>query len=294
MIPIPRLMRRRHISERRSLNSAKKTIITEYLMGESSTNNSSLEETNELKEESRTLKSSSTNEGGDANDDVLQKTRKENDNLRKQVKILEEEIASLQKQLRDKSNSNDNEVKHDHPEKTQQNGWIPGGFSLPNLFEKNYNKKSSVKFQALSDIELQAVDDANVFVISDDDDDDNKVDIEKDLNSAKNSSTNSNPQKIEFSSLVESEQKKDSELWLDVEADLEASPKATYINQTFWQQFKDRCSWLVGLLILQSCSSFILKRNEELLESHLDIYNFLTMLVGAGGNAGNQACVRGR
>ena len=55
---------------------------------------------------------------------------------------------------------------------------------------------------------------------------------------------------------------------------------------------KDRAGWLVGLLVLQSCSSFILARNEALLESHLVIVQFLTMLVGAGGNAGNQASVR--
>ena len=55
---------------------------------------------------------------------------------------------------------------------------------------------------------------------------------------------------------------------------------------------RDRAGWLVGLLVLQSCSSFILARNEDLLESHLVIVQFLTMLVGAGGNAGNQASVR--
>ena len=55
---------------------------------------------------------------------------------------------------------------------------------------------------------------------------------------------------------------------------------------------RDRAGWLVGLLALQSCSSFILARNEALLESHLVIVQFLTMLVGAGGNAGNQASVR--
>jgi Mg/Co/Ni transporter MgtE len=45
--------------------------------------------------------------------------------------------------------------------------------------------------------------------------------------------------------------------------------------------------------VLQSASSFIISRNEALLQSHLVIVQFLTMLVGAGGNAGNQASVRG-
>jgi Mg/Co/Ni transporter MgtE len=47
----------------------------------------------------------------------------------------------------------------------------------------------------------------------------------------------------------------------------------------------------VGLLVLQSLSSFIIARNEVLLQNHLVIVRFLTMLVGAGGNAGNQASV---
>ena len=50
--------------------------------------------------------------------------------------------------------------------------------------------------------------------------------------------------------------------------------------------------WLIGLLIFQSCSSFILASNEDLLRVHPSIIFFLTMLVGAGGNAGNQAAVR--
>jgi len=55
---------------------------------------------------------------------------------------------------------------------------------------------------------------------------------------------------------------------------------------------RDRGKWLVGLLVLQSCSSFILAANEALLQRHPAIIYFLTMLVGAGGNAGNQASVR--
>lgn len=61
---------------------------------------------------------------------------------------------------------------------------------------------------------------------------------------------------------------------------------------SFFAQIKDRGGWLVGLLILQSMSSFILEYNEKLLKKHIIIVNFLTMLVGAGGNAGNQASVR--
>ena len=51
---------------------------------------------------------------------------------------------------------------------------------------------------------------------------------------------------------------------------------------------RSRASWLLGLLICQSFSSFILADNEQLLVSHPTIIYFMTMLVGAGGNAGNQ------
>ena len=60
----------------------------------------------------------------------------------------------------------------------------------------------------------------------------------------------------------------------------------------FFSQLKNRATLLVGLLIFQSCSSFILKRYSALLEEFPIIVYFLTMLVGAGGNAGNQAAVR--
>jgi hypothetical protein len=58
-------------------------------------------------------------------------------------------------------------------------------------------------------------------------------------------------------------------------------------NISFGRALYDRCSWLIGLLLFQSCSSYILADNVELLQSHPAIIFFLTMLVGAGGNAGN-------
>lgn len=63
-------------------------------------------------------------------------------------------------------------------------------------------------------------------------------------------------------------------------------------NVTFYSDLLDRGTWLIGLLIFQSCSSFILSSFEDLLQRHPSIVYFLTMLVGAGGNAGNQAAVR--
>eukprot|EP01012_Entosiphon_sulcatum_P035199 TRINITY_DN44685_c0_g1_i1.p1 TRINITY_DN44685_c0_g1~~TRINITY_DN44685_c0_g1_i1.p1 ORF type:complete len:230 (-),score=20.03 TRINITY_DN44685_c0_g1_i1:38-727(-) len=53
-----------------------------------------------------------------------------------------------------------------------------------------------------------------------------------------------------------------------------------------------RTSVLVILLLFQSISSSVLTRYEDLIAHHTIIPLFLTMLVGAGGNAGNQATVR--
>ena len=50
--------------------------------------------------------------------------------------------------------------------------------------------------------------------------------------------------------------------------------------------------WLLGLLVLQSMSSFVLDSYQDLLREHLVVTLFLTMLVGAGGNAGNQSAIK--
>lgn len=53
-----------------------------------------------------------------------------------------------------------------------------------------------------------------------------------------------------------------------------------------------RGRWLLGLLVLQSTSSFVLDHYQQLLRDHLVVTLFLTMLVGAGGNAGNQSAIK--
>ncbi|CAG9463146.1 unnamed protein product [Pedinophyceae sp. YPF-701] len=53
-----------------------------------------------------------------------------------------------------------------------------------------------------------------------------------------------------------------------------------------------RGRWLLGLLVLQSSSSFVLESYEGLVREHLVVTLFLTMLVGAGGNAGNQSAIQ--
>ena len=65
----------------------------------------------------------------------------------------------------------------------------------------------------------------------------------------------------------------------------------TSLHEPFSTRLRKRAGVLVGLLIFQSCSSAILASFEKLLQRHPVVIFFLTMLVGAGGNAGNQAAV---
>ena len=60
----------------------------------------------------------------------------------------------------------------------------------------------------------------------------------------------------------------------------------------FTAELGSRLGLLAGLMVVQSLSSVILARFEGLLREHLVVTLFLTMLVGAGGNAGNQAAVK--
>mmetsp|Transcript_5742 Transcript_5742/g.16437 ORF Transcript_5742/g.16437 Transcript_5742/m.16437 type:complete len:326 (-) Transcript_5742:998-1975(-) len=64
-------------------------------------------------------------------------------------------------------------------------------------------------------------------------------------------------------------------------------PVMTSVKEAF-----TRGRWLLGLLILQSTSSMVLDKYEGLLKEHLFVTLFLTMLVGAGGNAGNQSAIK--
>ena len=61
-------------------------------------------------------------------------------------------------------------------------------------------------------------------------------------------------------------------------------------SKTLPQRMRRR--WLLGLLVLQSTSSIVLDAYQDLLKHHLVVTLFLTMLVGAGGNAGNQSAIK--
>ena len=65
-----------------------------------------------------------------------------------------------------------------------------------------------------------------------------------------------------------------------------------FLDQEMWIRDCARRRWLLGLLVLQSMSSFVLDSYQDLLREHLVVTLFLTMLVGAGGNAGNQSAIK--
>ena len=62
-------------------------------------------------------------------------------------------------------------------------------------------------------------------------------------------------------------------------------------GQSFLSESLFRTGTIIALLILQSGSSIILEAYEDIISRHVILILFLTMIVGAGGNAGCQAAV---
>ena len=62
-------------------------------------------------------------------------------------------------------------------------------------------------------------------------------------------------------------------------------------RQSVLEEAAERGRWLCALLVLQSASGTVLQGFEELISTHIVITFFLTMLVGAGGNCGNQSAI---
>jgi len=63
----------------------------------------------------------------------------------------------------------------------------------------------------------------------------------------------------------------------------------SYFQTSFKSLFFQRSIWLGSLLLLQSVSGFILSQYSTLIQSHIILSFFYTMLIGTGGNAGNQS-----
>ena len=63
----------------------------------------------------------------------------------------------------------------------------------------------------------------------------------------------------------------------------------SYFATPWWILIRQRLPWLVGLLVLQSFSSIIMAKYGAVMDQYVILTFFLTMLVGTGGNAGNQS-----
>ena len=79
---------------------------------------------------------------------------------------------------------------------------------------------------------------------------------------------------------------------LDNDLDLDAMDGLVDADATVVEEAWTRGRWLLGLLVLQSSSSVVLQQYADLVRENIVITLFLTMLVGAGGNAGNQSAIR--
>ena len=78
----------------------------------------------------------------------------------------------------------------------------------------------------------------------------------------------------------------------DLDLDLDAMESLVDADATVVEEALTRGRWLLGLLVLQSSSSVVLQQYADLVRENIVITLFLTMLVGAGGNAGNQSAIR--
>lgn len=104
--------------------------------------------------------------------------------------------------------------------------------------------------------------------------------------------SNTDESEIPFASPMEIGVDEDNDLLMMKEKNKNSLDCPLEPEISFWSALLERSGVLILLLILQSLSSIVLELNEELLETNPALIFFLTMLAGAGGNAGNQASVR--
>mmetsp|Transcript_9653 Transcript_9653/g.14533 ORF Transcript_9653/g.14533 Transcript_9653/m.14533 type:complete len:324 (+) Transcript_9653:50-1021(+) len=88
--------------------------------------------------------------------------------------------------------------------------------------------------------------------------------------------------------LLNNNSSEDDELGL-LSGEIEEQADDDYWQTPVWKHISQRLPLLLTLLLLQSLSSFILSLFQNLIEQHIVITLYLTMLVGTGGNAGGQS-----
>lgn len=66
---------------------------------------------------------------------------------------------------------------------------------------------------------------------------------------------------------------------------------AAAVNGSTWQMVRRRFPWLLVLMLVQSLSGAVVDHFSSLVEKHVVLASFLTMLVGGGGNSSGQTVV---
>ena len=84
-------------------------------------------------------------------------------------------------------------------------------------------------------------------------------------------------------------QRSDSQLPIDAEPD--ALPDAAVKESSVMYAVYRRFPWLLVLMLVQSISSIVVEHFSALVERHVVLASFLTMLVGGGGNSSGQTVV---
>ena len=70
---------------------------------------------------------------------------------------------------------------------------------------------------------------------------------------------------------------------------LASSVSHSYFSTSAWRMIWHRSVWLISLMLFQSVSSMIMGTYDTMIRNHAIVSFFLTMLIGTGGNAGNQS-----
>jgi len=216
--------------------------------------------------------------------------------LEEENKYLRNELNRMRHELKKYKSTNQERHHDEQMRKQKQKNQIPSSWTsklsssvsslLPSSFFSSTTKHSPVSLKQSKKLIENSDEESDIFV--------DDIDVDAEYGETVNSINNSDY--VEHNTDSSGDENSFGDNIDDInELRTTISNSTTYEeldDMTFVSSFYDRTKWLVGLLVLQSMSSFIIAHNETLLQHHTVIVQFLTMLVGAGGNAGNQAAVR--
>lgn len=245
---------------------------------------------------SATKNTNNDEETGSANDNGLTSIDN-NKSLVEENEYLKNELNRVRREMEKyKSIKNNDEeefrrVRKNNKRKMRKQKQLPSSLSswmsnISSLIPFTSSSSPTQKYSPVSPVETKSVDD--------DDDDSTLFTTDTDIDAEYGDTMTNGASDTDDDDSDHNNSSNDGENNMDDddEEKLRSTTYEEFDNMTFFSSLTDRTKWLVGLLVLQSMSSFIIANNEALLQHHPVIVQFLTMLVGAGGNAGNQAAVR--